>query len=83
MVRVNSVFSKFLYLVVLVIVLKYNDVRSALSRSDFNLLNFEQIKNDLFARGDFSTLNSKKCLKELASVAESLLKSEEWAMKCK
>lgn len=83
MAQLRSVFSKSFYLIILVIVLKYNDLRSVFNRNDFSLLHFEHIKNDLFTKGDFSKINDRECVKELESVADALLNSEEWALKSK
>ncbi|XP_055304016.1 uncharacterized protein LOC129569308 [Sitodiplosis mosellana] len=81
MAQINGVFLKSFYLIILVIVFKYNDLRSAFNRSDFSLLNFEYIKNDLFTKGDFSALNDRECVTELETVANALMNSEEWALK--
>lgn len=83
MAPTNSVFSNCIYFIIFVIVLKCNDVQSASNQTKFNVLDFEQIKNDLFTRGDFSTLNDNRCLMELGTVAKGLQKSQEWAMKRK
>lgn len=85
MIKTESIFSNFLRLL-LVLCINYVCVNSKLyaPKFKFNLLNFDEIRNELFNNHFYiSSEINEKCFSELNAIEKGLKNSEEWAIASK
>lgn len=80
MIKSAYITTKLLVLMILINGFKCKNVKSLPNELKY-IMDFEQMKNDLFTRRDLNVSND--CLKELNAIAIGLSNSELWAMKSK
>lgn len=90
MVHARGGLTMWFNLMLFVIFISFNDAKLKTNEVNFNLFNFEQIKNELFVKSNFEIPNKIgdvndhgyiQCSQDLADIRNGVISSEQWALK--